>query len=86
VLTVANHPQVMDSTSPTLNHAVISKKKKKKGGQAGHAGKTLKRSDTPDVIVNHDPECCQSCQHTLNEEERLAGNESRQVYVYLRWM
>ena len=39
---------------------------KKRGGQAGHAGKTLAQTDTPDIVVQHAlPERCDACQETL---------------------
>lgn len=39
---------------------------KKPGGQAGHPGNTLKRTDKPDVVVRHElPQCCDACQSPL---------------------
>src|SRR4051795_4428555 len=31
---------------------------KKTGGQAGHPGKTLRRTETPDATINHYPAAC----------------------------
>jgi transposase len=43
---------------------------KKPGGQAGHAGNTLKRTDKPDVVVRHElPQCCDACQSPLASSE-----------------
>lgn len=43
---------------------------KKPGGQAGHPGKTLKRTDKPDIVVRHAlPERCDACQATLSSSE-----------------
>jgi transposase len=51
---------------------------KKPGGQAGHAGTTLKLSETPDLVIVHPVEQCQHCQADLREVESLAV-ERRQV-------
>jgi transposase len=34
---------------------------KKTGGQKGHPGTTLRRTETPDVTVDHYPEACTAC-------------------------
>jgi transposase len=51
---------------------------KQPGGQAGHAGNTLKVSETPDLVIVHAVDCCQHCQHDLHEVESLHV-ERRQV-------
>jgi transposase len=51
---------------------------KKPGGQAGHAGSTLKLSPTPDQVIVHPVEVCQHCQRDLREVESLQV-ERRQV-------
>ncbi len=51
---------------------------KKPGGQAGHAGNTLKLSETPDPVIVHPVEHCQHCQRDLRKVESLAV-ERRQV-------
>ena len=56
-----------------------NKQKKKVGGQKGHPGSTLKRTEHPTVITHHDPVCCGLCSHSLLNATRL-GYESRQVY------
>src|SRR5207244_13464986 len=48
------------------------------GGQSGHAGNTLKLSETPDVVIVHAVEDCQHCQHDLREVASLHV-ERRQV-------
>jgi transposase len=35
---------------------------KKPGGQKGHPGKTLSRTETPDATVNHFPKVCADCE------------------------
>ena len=43
---------------------------KKPGGQAGHAGKTLAQTDTPDIVVQQAlPERCDACQATLSNSD-----------------
>jgi transposase len=51
---------------------------KQPGGQAGHAGNTLKVSETPDLVIVHPVEYCQHCQRDLREVESLHV-ERRQV-------
>jgi transposase len=51
---------------------------KQPGGQAGHAGNTLKLSATPDLVIVHPVDHCQHCQRDLREVETLQV-ERRQV-------
>jgi transposase len=45
------------------------------GGQPGHpgAGRELLPEDQVDEIVDHYPDCCQSCGHEFSDEERSAA-------------
>jgi len=43
------------------------KSKGKAGGQKGHAGTTLRKSDKPDRVIEHGPEQCQCCGTNLVE-------------------
>src|ERR1700680_3953931 len=52
---------------------------KKSGGQRGHPGKTLSRTDTPDATVDHFPETCPGCGGPLNEA-MATGHTARQVF------
>ena len=54
-------------------------KKRKPGGQPGHAGSTLKATSHPTQIDAHDPQTCERCSVELGSVERL-GYEARQVY------
>jgi len=40
---------------------------KQTGGQPGHPGKTLRRTETPDVTINHSPAACAACGAALSE-------------------
>src|SRR5947209_9094794 len=51
---------------------------KSPGGQSGHAGNTLKLSETPDQVIVHPVDHCQHCQHDLREVASLQV-ERRQV-------
>src|SRR2546421_4782815 len=51
---------------------------KQPGGQAGHAGNTLKLSEAPDLVIVHPVDRCQHCQRDLREVESLRM-ERRQV-------
>jgi transposase len=52
---------------------------KKTGGQKGHAGKTLSRSETPDATIDHFPETCSGCGGALTGA-MATGHTARQVF------
>src|SRR4051794_34741255 len=49
------------------------------GGQPGHPGKTLRRSETPDATINHYPAACAACGEALTEAMAI-GHAARQVF------
>lgn len=53
---------------------------KKPGAQPGHAGKTLKRVEQPDQVINHAPEACTACGESLETVAGEAGSDRRQVF------
>jgi len=52
---------------------------KKPGGQNGHRGKTLSRTKTPDVTVDHFPKTCDGCGAALNAGT-ATDHTARQVF------
>ena len=52
---------------------------KKPGGQKGHPGKTLSRTETPDATIDHFPGTCPGCGSSLNEA-MATGHTARQVF------
>ena len=52
---------------------------KPNGGQPGHEGRTLKRSENPDHTETYKPDTCDNCQTSL-EDVVAVGEEERQVY------
>ena len=52
---------------------------KKTGGQKGHPGKTLSRTETPDATIDHFPETCSGCGGTLTGA-MATGHTARQVF------
>ena len=46
---------------PRIAGSLRGKSGKTSGGQAGHAGDTLKQAATPDVIERHEAEACRHC-------------------------
>lgn len=52
---------------------------KKPGGQQGHPGKTLCRSETPDAAIDHFPPACAGCGAVL-EAVTATGHTARQVF------
>jgi len=53
--------------------------KRKPGGQKGHSGHTLKRTDSPDQITVHPVDECSNCKNDLSNEPATIA-EKRQVY------
>src|SRR5271166_1879865 len=51
---------------------------KKTGGQKGHAGKTLSRTETPDATIDHFPEVCEGCGAPLSKTA-ATDHTARQV-------
>lgn len=58
----------------------LPKAEKAKGGQAGHAGKTLKRVETPEHVKVHLPGQCQCCGRPFAPDEAHEIVQSRQVF------
>ena len=52
---------------------------KPNGGQPGHEGHRLDRSEEPDHRETHEVSCCSHCQHSLSEV-KVEGYEERQVF------
>ena len=52
---------------------------KSNGGQPGHRGHTLERSENPDHTETHQPDECTNCRTSL-EDVSAVGEEERQVY------
>jgi transposase len=52
---------------------------RKTGGQKGHPGKTLSRTETPDATIDHFPKTCTGCGEALNEAT-ATGHTARQVF------
>jgi transposase len=55
----------------------FSKKKKKRGGQSGHSGKTLKMVSEPDAVINCEPSRCECGGEFVSQAELV---ERRQVF------
>lgn len=52
---------------------------KKPGGQKGHPGKTLSRTETPDATVDYFPQICAACGAAMSEA-MATGHAARQVF------
>ena len=52
---------------------------KNTGGQKGHPGKTLRRTETPDAIIDHYPETCAACGEPLSVA-MATDHVARQVF------
>ncbi len=51
---------------------------KKTGGQKGHPGETLRRTEVPDATIEHYPEACAACGEPLTAA-MATGHVARQV-------
>ena len=55
---------------------------KRTGGQLGHPGETLHLVTQPDVVAEHRPTVCATCQGALDAAAEVVGvGERRQVYA-----
>ena len=52
---------------------------KKTGGQKGHPGTMLRRTETPDATIDHYPEACTACGEPLTAA-MATGHIARQVF------
>src|SRR5580692_954256 len=52
---------------------------KKTGGQNGHRGETLRRSETPDATIDHFPQTCAGCGEALSAA-MATDHIARQVF------
>jgi transposase len=59
-----------------------TKSGKQQGGQIGHAGRTLSRRASPDLVAVHAPESCDGCGHLFSTGElaEQIGADRRQVF------
>jgi transposase len=57
------------------------KKKGKVGGQKGHQGTTLRKSDRPDRVVEHGPEQCQECGQELAQVEGVVLGRRQEIEI-----
>ncbi len=72
----SNRPPSSDGFSKPK--PAFSKKKRTKGGQFGHRGKTLKRVETPDMVIDCEPESCRC--GVANWTQAVEIVDSRQVF------
>ena len=70
-------PPSKDENRPKKNQSLRHKSGKKRGGQKGHKGFTLKMTNSPDSIINHSPDFCNSC--GLNLEAKSELSQKRQL-------
>ena len=64
---------------PTRVGSLRERSGKKTGGQKGHPGKTLSRTETPDATVDHFPKVCAGCGAPLSEIT-ANGHTARQAF------
>ncbi len=64
---------------PSRTQSLRESSGKKTGGQQGHPGRTLCRTDEPDVTIDHFPVICGGCGGALDQTEAIGFN-ARQVF------
>ena len=64
---------------PTRTKSLREPSGRKSGGQKGHPGTTLLRTERPDTIVDHLPESCPGCGEALGLTDSV-GHQARQVF------
>lgn len=64
---------------PSRTQSLRERSGKKTGGQQGHPGRTLSRTDEPDVTIDHFPVICGGCGGALDQTEAIGFN-ARQVF------
>lgn len=67
-----------DENRPKPNQSLRKQSGKKPGGQQGHKGNTLERTNNPDEIVILQPDYCSCCGESLQEMEAVK-RQTRQI-------
>ncbi len=62
------------------SRSLREKSGKKPGGQEGHPGQTLERSESPDISEIHRPSQCHHCNMPFEENQRRVAVDRRQVH------
>ncbi len=62
-------PPSKDENRPAKNQSLREKSVRKPGGQSGHKGETLEMTSTPDQVIEHRPDYCQSCGRSLSDQQ-----------------
>lgn len=79
--TTSSKPPHTDGPKGTKPQSEREKSDRKRGGQPGHKGHTIKLPHEPDIIVDHLPQCCIGCKNRdrCQEEGAIKCKESRYV-------
>ena len=64
---------------PVRTSSLRERSGKKPGGQQGHPGKTLSRTENPDATIDHFPKTCSGCGDALTGAT-ATGHTARQVF------
>lgn len=75
----SSKPPSSDGPKKPRPRSLRSKGKRKSGGQQGHKGHTLEKTDKPDHIVNHAVDECSNCHSDLSHKP-ATDVEKRQVF------
>lgn len=72
-------PPSSDGLAKPAPKSLRGRSGKRSGGQAGHEGRTLSRTDSPDETVTHEPGCCAGCGGGLGDAP-VVSVARRQVF------
>lgn len=75
----SSKPPSSDGFQKPKPQSLRRKSKRKRGGQKGHVGRTLRQSTDPEHVVVHSVKRCVSCHQDLSGESTTA-TEKRQVF------
>jgi transposase len=75
----SNKPPASDPLGRKRPRSQRRKSGKKRGGQLGHQGETLRLVAAPDEVVEHRPTVCAGCQAPLDDAASVLLYERRQV-------
>lgn len=75
----SSKPPSSDGYQKPSPKSLRGKTNKRNGGQPGHKAHWLKQSDHPDVVITHEVNTCEKCQHDLSDVP-VQSEDTRQVF------
>jgi transposase len=76
----SSRPPSSDGLDKPAPKSLRGRSGRKRGGQPGREGRTLRQVERPDEVVVHEPGACRGCGAGLDPDDRSAGMIRRQVF------